>query len=386
MADLRILSVFGTRPEVIKVAPVLQALRACPQVESLIAVTGQHKEMLTQMLNRCEIAPDVDLKVMRPNQTLTQLTTEVLLKMQKVLAEMKPDRVLVQGDTTTGFATALACFYANVPVAHVEAGLRSGNIHSPYPEEFNRHAMSLIADLHFAPTEQAANYLRREGMKDENIFISGNTVVDALFYFSDLLERKAELRAEVEAQFTHLDPSKKLILATMHRRENFDGGIERCCEALRRLARRDDVEIYLPVHLNPHVKGPVEKMLRDQPNIHLGEPLDYLPFIYLMNRAYFILSDSGGIQEEGPTLHKPVLVTRETTERPEGVEAGSVKLVGTDTDKIIKEASRLLDDEAAYKTMQQAGSNIYGDGKAAERIVEEILKRHKLYGTLRESG
>ncbi|MDG1286983.1 MAG: UDP-N-acetylglucosamine 2-epimerase (non-hydrolyzing) [Rickettsiales bacterium] len=375
MTNLRILSVFGTRPEVIKFAPVLNALRANPGVESIIGVTGQHREMLTQMLNLCELKPDFNLDVMRPNQTLSSLTATVLKEIEPALKKHKPDRVLVQGDTTTGFATTLACFYSGIRVGHIEAGLRSHNIYAPYPEEFNRKAISLLADMHFAPTEQSAGYLRDEKVVPEDIYMTGNTVVDALHYFSNLLDSNASMRAEMEQKFSMLDKRKKLILTTMHRRENFDLGVEVVCNSLIEIANREDAEIYFPVHLNPNIRGPVQELLADHPSIHLGDPLDYLNFIYLMNRAYFIISDSGGVQEEGPSLKKPVLVLRELTERPEGVTAGACKLVGTDSTKILHAATELLDSETSYRAMQQ-GENLYGDGHAATRIVEHILERH----------
>jgi UDP-N-acetylglucosamine 2-epimerase (non-hydrolysing) len=375
MEKIRILSVFGTRPEVIKFAPVLNALRDHPQVESIIGVTGQHKEMLAQMLDLCELKPDFDLEVMQPNQTLSQLTARVLTQIDSYLEEYKPDRVLVQGDTTTGFATALACFYRKIPVGHIEAGLRSHNLLEPWPEEFNRRSISLTTDMHFAPTEQSARYLRDEKIPEDDIFVTGNTVVDALYYFSNLLKKNEPLQEEYREEFSMLNDDKRLILVTMHRRENFDGGIEDICHALKEIADREDTEIYFPVHLNPNVRGPVFDILGDHPSIHLGEPLDYLHFIYLMNRAYFIISDSGGVQEEGPSLRKPVLVLRNTTERPEGVEAGCCELVGTDCDCIVSRASNLLDHEPAYRAMQQAKS-LYGDGKAAIRIVDLIVERH----------
>jgi UDP-N-acetylglucosamine 2-epimerase len=375
MEKLRLLSVFGTRPEVIKFAPVLNALRDAAEVESIIGVTGQHKEMLQQMLSLCHLQPDFDLQVMRPDQTLAELTARVLPQIDAYLQQYQPDRVLVQGDTTTGFATALACFYRQIPVGHIEAGLRSHNLYAPWPEEFNRRAISLVTDMHFAPTQQAWDYLKNENIPEENLYLTGNTVVDALHYFSEVLETHPTLSEEFAQEFSMLNPQKKLVLVTMHRRENFDGGIADICHALREIADRDEVEIYFPVHLNPHVRGPVQEILADHPSIHLGEPLDYLHFIYLMNRAYFIISDSGGVQEEGPSLRKPVLVLRETTERPEGVQAKCCELVGTDCRCIIESATKLLDNPSAYEQMRNAPT-LYGDGKAAASIVEAILNRH----------
>ena len=375
MSKLRILSVFGTRPEVIKFAPVLNALRKASEIESVIAVTGQHKEMLQQMLHLCELEPQVNLEVMKPNQSLAGLTASVLQEIDPILEKYQPDRVLVQGDTTTGFATTLACFYRHIPVGHIEAGLRSHDLYAPWPEEFNRRSMSLLSDMHFAPTEKSAQHLREEKIDESQIYMTGNTVVDALHYFSDLLQSNAVMKQEMVERFGFLDDGKKLILTTMHRRENFDGGIESVCEALKTLADREDAEIYFPVHLNPNVRKPVYELLGDHPSIHLGEPLDYLNFIYLMNRAYFIISDSGGVQEEGPSLKKPVLVLRDTTERPEGVTAGACQLVGTNSATIVQHASRLLEDEMTYQQMQQA-KNLYGDGVASQRIIDAILKRH----------
>lgn len=375
MEKIRVLSVFGTRPEVIKFAPVLNALREETAIESIIGVTGQHREMLNQMLDLCELTPDFNLDLMRPNQSLSTLTATVLQEIEPALKKYQPHRVLVQGDTTTGFAATLACFYLGIPVGHIEAGLRSHNLYAPWPEEFNRRAISILADMHFAPTKQSAQYLHDEKVDDANIFTTGNTVVDALHYFSELLHSNAEMRSKMEQDFGFLNGDKKLILTTMHRRESFDGGIEAVCKALATIADRSDCEIYFPVHLNPNVREPVQQMLSGHPAIHLGEPLDYLSFIYLMNRAHFIISDSGGVQEEGPSLKKPVLVLRKTTERPEGVKAGACKLVGTDGELIVKSATELLESEAAYRAMQQ-GENLYGDGKASQRIVDAIIERH----------
>ena len=377
---LRIMSVFGTRPEVIKFAPVLNALRDTPNITSIIGVTGQHREMLNQMLNLCELTPDFNLDIMRPNQTLSSLTATVLQAIEPALKQHQPDRVLVQGDTTTGFATSLACFYLGIPVGHIEAGLRSHDLHAPFPEEFNRRTMSLLADMHFAPTQQSADYLHQEKMLAENIFVTGNTVVDALHYFSHLLESNETLQEQMKQKFSMLNGDKKLVLATMHRRENFDGGVEAVCEAFNTIANRDEVEIFFPVHLNPNVREPVQNLLGEHSSIHLGEPLDYLEFIYLMNRSHFIISDSGCVQEEGPSLKKPVLVLRDVTERPEGVAANACKLVGTNSAKIIAAANELLNNETTYHSMQQ-GENLYGDGKAALHIINHIIERHHNKGT-----
>lgn len=380
---LKIMSVFGTRPEVIKFAPVLNALRDAPNIDSIIGVTGQHREMLTQMLDLCELTPDFNFDVMRPNQTLTSLTATVLQEIEPVLKEHKPDRVLVQGDTTTGFVTTLACFYLSIPVGHIEAGLRSHDMSAPFPEEFNRCAISLIADMHFAPTQQSADFLTAENVPADNIYVTGNTVVDALYYFSAILQSNNTIRDEMEQYFSMLDSSKKLILGTQHRRESFDGGVEKVCEAFKKIAARGDVEIYFPVHLNPNVREPVMRLLGDAEGVHLGEPLDYLKFIYLMNRTHFAISDSGGVQEEGPSLQKPVLVLRELTERPEGVKAGACKLVGTNTQLIVDTANKLLDNPSTYAAMQQ-GKNIYGDGTAASQIVNHIIERHQTRSSIKE--
>ena len=375
MKPLRILSIFGTRPEAIKFAPVIQALHNNPQFESIVGVTGQHREMLDQVMQLANIKADFNLDIMRPDQTLAQLTARVMEQLSPLLQHYQPDRVLVQGDTTTAFATSLACFYAGIKVGHIEAGLRSHNMHSPWPEEFNRRAISLVTDMHFAPTSKAASYLKQEGFDPNSIFLTGNTVVDALHYFSKQLQSDQETSEHLNKKFAHIDPTKKLILVTMHRRESFDGGIENVCQALADIAKLGDVNIVFPVHMNPNVRKPVQHLLANHPAIHLEEPLDYLEFLYLMNRAHCIISDSGGVQEEAPSLQKPLLVIRNTTERPEGVTAGAVKLVGTNTQTIVKEATTLLTNATAYKNMQN-GEHLYGDGNAATRIAQRILEHH----------
>jgi len=367
---MRVLSVFGTRPEAIKMAPVIRALAAEPGVMSRVCVTAQHREMLDQVLQLFDIQPDHDLGIMRPNQDLADITQAVLMGLGHVLDEEKPDRVLVHGDTTTTFAAALAAYYRRIPVGHVEAGLRTGDIYAPFPEEMNRKLTDSIADLHFAPTEGAAANLKNEGAASDLIHITGNTVIDALLH---VVEQVRGNQAGLNEQFNMLDTDRRLILVTGHRRENFGDGFERICRALATLGERDDVEIIYPVHLNPNVQMPVNNLLGGHDNIHLVAPLDYLPFIYLMDRCHLVITDSGGIQEEAPSLGKPVLVMRDVTERPEAVEAGTVKLVGTDTDAIIRETALLLDDEAVYNTMSRA-HNPYGDGKASGRIVEEIKR------------
>jgi UDP-N-acetylglucosamine 2-epimerase (non-hydrolysing) len=376
-APMRILSVFGTRPEAIKMAPVVLALRAKTGVDSHVCVTGQHRDMLDPVLDFFAIQPDADLKVMKPDQDLTDVTGAVLDGLRQVLAEIKPDRVLVHGDTTTTFAAALAAFYARVPVGHVEAGLRSGNIQAPWPEEMNRRLADGLSDLLFAPTESAAAHLRAEGVKNNRIRVTGNTVIDALFHVRDRLATDAALRATLESRFAAETAERRLILVTGHRRESFGAGVERIAEALARLARRPDVSIVYPLHPNPNVAGPMRRLLGNLPSVHLIDPVDYVAFVFLMQRADIVLTDSGGIQEEAPSLGKPVLVMRDVTERPEAVMAGTVRLVGTDTGRIVSETERLLDDADAYREMSRA-HNPYGDGQASRRIVEELVREHRL--------
>ncbi len=379
MQKIRVLSVFGTRPEVIKFIPVLLELEQRREIESIICVTGQHREMLDQMMQMAGLNADIDLDLMQPNQTLPELTSRALLAVTDVLEKHKPDRVLVQGDTTTGFATTLAAFYAGIAVGHIEAGLRSGDLSAPWPEEFNRKVISIATDLHFAPTESAEKALLAEHIPAESIYMTGNTVIDALHYFlKKLHEDKAQL-SRLEQQFSFLDKRKQLILVTAHRRENHDGGIASICEALKAIAEEHpSAEIIFPVHLNPKVKQVADSILADQPAIHLTAPQDYFAFIYLMNRCHFLISDSGGVQEEAPGLKKPVLVTRNTTERPEGIKAGVTKLVGTDPEKIKHYADKLLKDEIFYASMQ-GGETLYGDGHAAKRIAEAIIEKDRNY-------
>ena len=375
MKKIKVLIVFGTRPEAIKMAPVVEVLKARPEIDARVCVTAQHREMLDQVLNLFGIQSDYDLNIMRPQQDLSDVTSAVLCGLRSVLEEFSPDRILVHGDTTTTLAASLAGFYKKTPVGHVEAGLRTGNLYSPWPEEANRKVTGAIADLHFAPTELCKSNLINESVKEENICITGNTVIDALLEVVDKLRAKPELRARASETFSFLDDSKRLILVTGHRRESFGGGFERICSALAKIAKKGNVEIVYPVHLNPNVQQPVNRILGDIDNIHLIEPQDYLPFVYLMDSAYLILTDSGGIQEEAPSLGKPVLVMRDTTERPEAVGAGTVKLVGTDEEEIFSQASRLLDDEDEYHCMSFA-HNPYGDGQASPRICKAILERH----------
>jgi UDP-N-acetylglucosamine 2-epimerase len=370
----RLLIVFGTRPEALKCFPVAQAALASPHFDTQICVTAQHREMVDQVIALTGMPVDYDLNIMSPGQTLFDVTSKVLLGMADVLERARPDIVMVQGDTTTAMTAALAAFYKRIPVAHIEAGLRSHNIDSPFPEELNRLIAGNIATWHFAPTAEARQNLIAEGKDPARIFVTGNTVIDTLLHFSGALDTNKLLSAELAARFPFLDSTKKLILVTGHRRENFDGGIERICTALKVLATRGDVQIVYPVHPNPNVRGVVNAALGGVPNIQLIDPQDYLPFLYLQKQSYLVLTDSGGVQEEAPSLGKPVLVMRENTERPEGVAAGTARLVGTDIEQIVSNATRLLDDPAAYRGMAET-HNPYGDGRASARIVEE-LSRH----------
>ena len=374
---MRILSVFGTRPEAIKMAPVVQALAEAGGLEQRVCVTAQHRDMLDQVLELFHIRPDYDLDIMQHGQDLTHITGAVLSGLGPVLDEFKPDRVLVHGDTTTTFAAALAAFYRKIPVGHVEAGLRTGDIYAPWPEEMSRKLTDAIADRFYAPTETARRNLLREGIDDARITVTGNTVIDALMHVVGRLRDDGAVRQQIAARFPFLDEGRRLILVTGHRRENFGAGFENICQALARLGRRADVQIVYPVHLNPNVQEPVNRLLGEAPGVHLIDPVEYLPFVYLMDRAHVIVTDSGGIQEEAPSLGKPVLVMRARTERPEAVAAGTVKLVGTDTDTIVGECQRLLDDGAAYAAMSRA-HNPYGDGQAGRRIVKEILREAKI--------
>lgn len=355
-------------------APVVARLASDPAITSRVCVTAQQRQMLDQVMEAFGIAADHDLNMMKAGQSLSDITVGVLRGLEPVLEEEKPDIVLVHGDTSTTFAASLAAYYRKIAVGHVEAGLRTGNIYSPWPEEMNRKLTGSIAAYHFAPTETARANLLREGVAAADITVTGNTVVDALFMMVERIARDAALRGALEERFRFLNPQLRLILVTGHRRENFGGGFENICEALRVIAERDDVEIVYPVHLNPNVQEPVRRILADHPRIHLIEPLDYIPFLYLMQRAYLVLTDSGGIQEEAPSLGKPVLVMRDTTERPEAVTAGTVRLVGTDRARIVADTVELLDSPSHYQTMAQA-HNPYGDGQAADRIVRRLLEK-----------
>jgi UDP-N-acetylglucosamine 2-epimerase (non-hydrolysing) len=370
---MRVLTVFGTRPEAIKMAPVVRALAESNICESKVCVTAQHRQMLDQVLSLFDITPDFDLDIMKPGQDLTDVSCNVLGGMRDVLRNWPCDLVLVHGDTSTTFAASLAAYYERIDVGHVEAGLRTGDIYSPWPEEINRRLTGGIARWHFAPTASARQNLLREGVAENSIIETGNTVIDALLQTVDVIRTKSSLRQELDSKFGFLNSNKRLILVTGHRRENFGDGFERMCSALRLLSQREDVEILYPVHLNPRVQEPVKRILGGCRNVHLIDPQDYLPFVYLLLRSHLVITDSGGVQEEAPSLGKPVLVMRDTTERPEAVEAGTVKLVGTDKAIIVSAANTLLDNPSAYAAMSQA-HNPYGDGQAAGRIVETIRK------------
>lgn len=369
---MKVLTVFGTRPEAIKMAPLVHALDADKRFESKCCVTAQHREMLDQVLELFEITPDYDLNLMKAGQTLPEVTSRILLELTPVLEEFRPDVVLVHGDTATTFAASLAAYYQQIPVGHVEAGLRTGNIYSPWPEEANRKLTGCLTRYNFAPTETSKNNLLTENYPESAISVTGNTVIDALLMVKSKLENDEVLRTKLASQFPFLQPDKKLILVTGHRRESFGGGFERICEALVDVAHaHSDVQVVYPVHLNPNVQEPVNRLLADVENIKLIEPQQYLPFVYLMNSAHIILTDSGGIQEEAPSLGKPVLVMRDTTERPEAVDAGTVRLVGTDASKIVKTLNELLNNKHAYNAMSFA-HNPYGDGNACARILDTL--------------
>jgi UDP-N-acetylglucosamine 2-epimerase (non-hydrolysing) len=363
---MRILFFFGTRPEAIKMAPLVKEFQKSPEIFDIkVCVSAQHREMLDQVLNFFEIQPDFDLNIMQQNQDLFDITREALSGIKDVLFDYKPDLLFVQGDTTTTFVGALAAFYEKVKVAHIEAGLRSFNKHAPFPEEMNRVLATQLADIHFAPTSRAKENLLREGVPEEKIFVVGNTSIDALFL---CLKRTSEKNPGSFEPFSSIDFNKRIILVTGHRRESFGKPFENICVAIKTIAESDDIEIIYPVHLNPNVRKPVLEILGDIPNIHLIEPLDYPSFIWLMNKSYIILTDSGGVQEEAPSLGKPVLVIRDVTERTEGIDAGTAKLVGTQMENIILETQKLLDHPEEYQRMVNI-KNPYGDGKSAERIV-----------------
>ena len=364
---MKILSVFGTRPEAVKMAPIVRLLGETSGIESFVCVTAQHRQMLDQVLELFQIKPNYDLDLMREGQTLAKLTAGIFTHLDPVLAEVNPDWVLAVGDTTTVVTTCQLAFYRRIKFGHVEAGLRTHNKWHPFPEEINRRLATTMADLHFAPTTWSQKNLLHEGVDDKDIVVTGNTVIDALKYVAE-----QEMPIEIKDLLSKF-AGKRIVLVTAHRRENFGQPIENICHALRELASRGDVEIVYPVHLNPNVQEPVNRILKNVEGITLLSPLDYLPLVHLMKHSTLILTDSGGIQEEAPSFGVPVLVLRETTERPEGVDAGTLKLVGTETSHIVQEAKRLLDDESEYAKMAKA-SNPYGDGRAAERIVEALLR------------
>jgi UDP-N-acetylglucosamine 2-epimerase (non-hydrolysing) len=374
MKRLRVLSIFGTRPEAVKMAPVIQQLALAPQVESLVCVTAQHRQMLDQVLEVFGICPDYDLNLMRPNQSLAQLTASILSNLDPLLSEVKPDWILVQGDTTTVMAAALLAFYHRIRIGHVEAGLRTGDRWQPFPEEINRRIAGVVADLHFAPTLHSRQNLLKENVPDASIVVTGNPAVDAL---NSIVSRPPPPETQaLLARLAIVPGGKQLVLITAHRRENLGQPLVEICAALRSLAESysDRLQLVWPVHLNPHVQEPVYRLLGDVSNITLTAPQDYLPMVHLMKNATLVLTDSGGIQEEATSLGVPSLVLREVTERPEGVEAGVLKLVGANRDRIVSEARRLLDDPLAYAAMSHA-ANPFGDGHAAERITAALLER-----------
>ena len=368
----RVLIVFGTRPEAIKMAPVIAALRRQPGLATFVCVTGQHRQMLDQVLDIFDIKPDYDLNLMRTAQSLESVTTEILQQLGVVMAEVQPQWVLVHGDTSTAFATALACFYRGVRVGHVEAGLRTGDLRSPWPEEMNRRFVDMVSDLLWAPTARAQQNLLQEGKLATQIVVTGNTVIDALFRARDVLTRDLNVRERMQEKFSFLTASKRLILVTGHRRENFSGGLSELCAALVILSARPDIEIVWPVHLNPVVQGVVRNALSDCANVHLLAPQEYLSFVELMCRSYLIITDSGGIQEEAPALDKPVMIARDATERPEVLETGAARLVGTTQASIVAGTALILDNYEEYCRMA-AAPNPFGDGCAGERIASSLV-------------
>lgn len=370
---MKVLSVFGTRPEAIKMAPLAIALNEDQRFTHKVCVTGQHREMLDQVLNLFKLTPDYDLNIMKGGQDLYDVTSRILLGLREVFNDFTPDIVLVHGDTATTISTSLAAYYKQIPIGHVEAGLRTGNLLSPWPEEGNRKLTGALANIHFAPTQVSAENLLQENISQDKIKITGNTVIDALLKVVETIKNDEELNASIRKRFDFLSEDRKVVLVTGHRRESFGGGFERICEALSKVAAAfPDVDVVYPVHLNPNVREPVERLLSKATNVHLIEPLEYLPFVYLMERSSIILTDSGGIQEEAPSLGKPVLVMRNTTERPEALDAGTVKLVGTDVNVIFNEISTLLNNQEAYDSMSFA-HNPYGDGNACEKIIDALL-------------
>ena len=374
---MKVLTIFGTRPEAIKLAPVIKELEKNPEIVSRICVTAQHRQMLDQVLQLFEINPDFDLDLMREDQSLFDITASILQNLEEVLKEERPDIVLVHGDTTTAFVASLAAYYFKIKIGHVEAGLRTYDKYNPFPEEINRRLVDVLCDLWFSPTKNAKQNLLREGAPDDKIFVTGNTVIDALLWVTKHQASPAVQEGMKRQLYDKFDVSldaRRVILVTGHRRESFGEGFENICQGLKKIAEHNpDIQIIYPVHLNPSVRGPVFRILGDTTNVHLIEPLDYALFVFLMNRAYIILTDSGGIQEEAPSLGKPVLVMREKTERPEAIEAGTAKLIGTDCERIFTETQQLLDDQVEYEKMSMA-TNPFGDGNAAERIVQVLCR------------
>jgi UDP-N-acetylglucosamine 2-epimerase (non-hydrolysing) len=374
----KILVVFGTRPEAIKMAPLVKELQTNSNFIIRVCVTAQHREMLDQVLDIFDIVPDYDLDIMQPNQDLYDVTSNILLKIKLILVDFEPDLVLVHGDTTTTFATSLAAFYQKIKIGHIEAGLRTGDLYSPWPEEANRQITGVLTNYHFAPTQLSKHNLIKENKDDKNIIITGNTVIDALFLMLDKINNNKSLKNTILLNINKhykVDNSRKFILITGHRRENFGDGFINICNALKKIANNNkDIDIVYPVHLNPNVRKPVLDILGNIENIYLIEPMQYQEFLYLMNKCYFIITDSGGIQEEAPSLGKPVLVMRDTTERPEAVDAGTVKLVGTDVKVIVKESQSLIDNQDNYNKMSKS-HNPYGDGKACEKIIKFIEEK-----------
>lgn len=368
-----LLFVFGTRPEAIKMAPLVLKAKADGEFNVKVCVTAQHRGMLDQVMQFFKIDVDSDLNIMKPGQTLNGITSLIISKIDDVIHQFSPHCILVHGDTTTTLAVSQAAFHAKVPVAHVEAGLRTYDFLSPWPEEMNRRVVGLLASYHFCPTEKSAQNLKSENIPFPKIFVTGNTVVDALRIGVDTIEKDASIKTKLDEKFSFLDPKKKLILVTGHRRENFGQAFENICHGIKRLAERSDVQVLYPVHLNPQVQKPVKEILSNLSNVYLIDPVDYVEFIYLMKRSFFILTDSGGVQEEAPTLRKPVLVMRETSERQEAVSAGCAKLVGTNSDVIYNEAIKLLESGAAYDEMTRSG-NPYGDGFASEKILNILTQ------------
>ncbi len=370
---MRVLTVFGTRPEAIKMAPLVKKLAETDGFEARVCVTAQHRQMLDQVLDVFDIVPDYDLNIMRPGQTLATVTSSVLQGLEPVLTEFEPDVVLVHGDTSTTFSATLASYYNRIPVGHVEAGLRTGNLYAPWPEEANRKLTGALAQFHFAPTPRARDNLLREGVPAEQIHVTGNTVIDALLWMKQRMQTDPAIETMMRARFDYLRDDARVVLITGHRRENFGDGFEAICQAIAQLAERHaDVDFLYPVHLNPNVQEPVNRLLADVGNVHLIDPLDYQPFLWLMGRSYIILTDSGGIQEEAPSLGKPVLVMRDATERPEALEAGTARLVGADFARIRDGVSELLTNQDLYQQMANT-QNPYGDGHASDAIINALL-------------